>query len=177
MTEEAEVSRARSIKMKKYPGQVVSLVKSGESNGFKWHILFYTIPSLGDLLPTTIYLAYVDVTGTKLDGILDTEVVNKLGVDLHCGCTFVGPAENAGYLLSAADVDRHHWFIGEDYCHGEDCQMSGPAWTAYSTSISPQKNTPETIEKHLIEETIPSLIKALLMVDIRHPVNGVVEED
>ena len=140
---------------------------SGEKDGFKWYIGEFELPfaSQGALDPETlkpmvsniVRLAYVDVTGTKLDGITDTSVINALGIDLYCGCTFAGAGEMAGLLRKLDDkIQREHWFIGEDYAHD--------IFRKHESLM-----TPEEIAKHLETETIPSIMKALVVLDIKDP--------
>lgn len=140
---------------------------TGEKDGFKWYIGEFELPfaSQGILDPETlkpmasniVRLAYVDVTGTKLDGIIDTAVIDALGIDLYCGCTFAGAGEMAGLLRKLDDrLQREHWFIGEDYAHN----MFGKHESLM---------TPEKIAEHLETETIPSIMKALVTLDVKDP--------
>ena len=135
------------------------IILSGEKDGFKWYVGEYDLPfSLGNfvdpssLKPSTssiVRLAYVDVTGTKLDGITSTSSIDDLGIDLYCGCTFAGAIEDAMVLKN--NIKDGKWFIGEDYAHG-----------SFEDPIPP-----EDIAKHLESETIPSIIKALVTLDVK----------
>lgn len=138
---------------------------SGEKDGFKWYIGEFELPfaSQGILDPETlkpmmsniVRLAYVDVTGTKLDGITNTQMIDELGIDLYCGCTFAGFGEMASLLRKELQL-RDHWFIGEDYAH----DIFGMS----------EKTIPvEQIGKHLEIETIPSILKALVVLDVKDP--------
>ena len=143
------------------------LLKSGETDGFKWYIGEYDLPfprkildplSLAPLDTSTIRLAYVDVTGTKLDGISDVGVINRLGIELFCGCTFAGQGEHSS-LLRHANAGRERWFIGEDYAHGQ---------FGFSSDSVPEADA-NAIEEHIKTETIPSIIKSLVKIDLSNP--------
>lgn len=143
------------------------LLKSGETDGFKWYIGEYDLPfprkildpsSLMPLDTSTIRLAYVDVTGTKLDGISDVDVINRLGIELFCGCTFAGQGEHSS-LLRHANAGRERWFIGEDYAHGQ---------LGFSSDSVPEADA-NAIEEHIKTETIPSIIKSLVKIDVSNP--------
>lgn len=145
------------------------LLASGVSDGFKWYVGCYDIPSIGISpkvgLTIPVYLAYIDVTGTKLDGVVDDVAVNELGVKFHndYSCSFVGPATNAE-LLRENGVDDERWMIGEDYL---DIYYNLSSPTSFKESIFDKKTTVKKISKHLEEVTIPSLIKALVLLDIK----------
>lgn len=138
------------------------ILLTGKKDGFKWYIGEYDLPfsaakivdptTFKTLMTTVVRLAYVDVTGTKLDGITNTSVIDELGIDLYCGCTFAGSGEMAALLRKDSQL-RDHWFIGEDYAH--DMFAKSPAT--------------EDIAKHLESETIPSIVKALVVLDIKDP--------
>lgn len=141
------------------------ILKVGETDGFKWYIGAFDFPgylNLANMMASgtnVVYLAYVDVSGTSLDGIVDTETVDELGINLFGGCTFVGPGENIA-LLRDSKFDREAWFIGEDYMHPK-ARNSDPDITI------------EDIENHLKTETIPTLTKALIMIDLKHDLKHV----
>ena len=139
---------------------IPAILKSGETDGFKWYIGACQFPiydqCIHRLAKAPLKLAYVDVTSTKLDGIDDFEYINSLGVDLHCGCTFSGPGDNAS-LLRLVDNAENRWFVGEDYAHNIGL-------------INPLENTSvQMIEEHLKNETIPSILKALVLLDLAMP--------
>lgn len=134
---------------------------TGETDGFKWYVGEYKLPfsfvtdpdTLTRLTSNIVRLAYVDVTGTKLNGITNTSVIDELGIDLYCGCTFTGTGEAAGLLRSYESGSlKDHWFIGEDYAH----------------AIISKSVAPEDIAKHLELETIPSIVKALVVLDVKN---------
>ncbi len=137
------------------------LLKTGKTDGFKWYIGEYYLPSfIGvEFKPYAMRLAYVDVSGTKLDGVVDTRVVDKLGVNLYCGCTFAGSGESSS-LLRSIDGSLDRWYVGEDYGHdyGHD----------YGQSQTPSSDL-SAIELHIENETIPSIVKALVELDIKNP--------
>lgn len=141
------------------------ILKAGETDGFKWYIRAFDFPgflnSAGMIASGTnvVYHAYVDVSGTSLAGIVDAETVDELGINLFGGCAFAGPGENIA-LLRESKIDREAWFIGEDYMHPKACN-SDPDITI------------EDIENHLKTETIPTLMKALIMVDLKHDLKHV----
>lgn len=137
---------------------------SGEIDGFKWVIGSYDLLTFDfckkdDSIPNSrVYLAYVETTKTKLNGVVDTDVINNLEIEMHRGCTFTGPATNAS-ILRLAGIENERWFIGEDYA---DFLYANP------TSISLNaKNMVKQIKKHIEKDIIPSLEKALIMVDLR----------
>lgn len=140
------------------------ILLTGKKDGFKWYIGEYDLPFFAakivdpstskTLMTTIVRLAYVDVTGTKLDGITNTSVIDELGIDLYCGCTFAGAGEMAALLMKDSQL-RDHWFVGEDYAH-DMFGMQAPVKLEY-------------IAKHLESETIPSIVKALVVLDIKDP--------
>lgn len=139
------------------------ILLTGEKDRFKWWIGEYDLPfscksvidpiSLRPMRNTIVRLAYVDVTGTKLDGITNTSVIDELGIDLYCGCTFAGTGEMAALLKKESQL-RDHWFIGEDYAHD-------------IFDMTEQSIPVEQIGKHLEIETIPSILKALVVLDVK----------
>lgn len=138
------------------------LLVEGETRGFKWWIGSYEMPR-GITNPTTlwtsnfnVYLAYVDVTGTKLNGITDFEAINSLKINFYNGCTFAGPAENASVLRLSEKIKKDWWVIGEDYLD--------ISWNFSDPELI--ENPVRFISRHLETETIPSLEKALIMVDL-----------
>ena len=137
-----------------------TILKSGETDGFKWYIGVCLFPIYDhykrQLTNASLKLAYVDVTSTKLDGIDDLEYINSLGVDLHCGCTFSGPGDDASLLRLVDDAEKR-WFVGEDYAHSID--LGNPLEDA----------SVQVIEEHLKNETIPSILKALVLLDLEMP--------
>lgn len=144
-----------------------TLLKFGESDGFKWYIGEYHLPfssicgpaTLEPVSPT-VRIAYVDVTGTKLDGVTDFRVVDHADIDLHCGCTFAGTGEMASLLRCTVQDSQNRWYIGEDYAHSTFDLIHGSTEEAAKL---------ETIEAHLKNETIPSIIKALVEIDLKNP--------
>lgn len=144
--------------------QNIRLCSSGKKDGFKWYIGEYELPfvsgkmihpsSFTPMTSSIVRVAYVDVTGTKLDGITNTGTIDELGIELYCGCTFAGSSESAELLRRIEELDGDHWFIGEDYAH----DLFG----------KPEKSiTIEQIANHLEQETIPSIIKALVTLDVK----------
>lgn len=154
----------------------LKLLRCGKCDGFSWYIGSYRLPmSAGDsvsvsdirlgsrsvqLASNVVQLAYVDVTGTKLDGVTELDVIDQLKIDLYCGCTFAGAGESCALLRKASqdlhdDSLREHWFIGEDYAH----DMFGSSKSVPS---------PAEIAEHLETETIPSIFRALVTLDVKH---------
>jgi hypothetical protein len=138
---------------------------AGETDGFKWYVGEYEVPfspgcfvtnpnTLTRSTSNVVRLAYVDVTRTKFDGIVDTQMIDELGVDLYRGCTFAGLGKDSCFFRKfGTKDDQEHWFIGEDYAH----DMFGMS----------EKTIPvEQIGKHLETETIPSILKALVVLDV-----------
>ena len=96
------------------------MLADGEYKGFHFYVL-----NLG-----THPCAYLDVTGSDLNGIHYTDI----NIECHCGLTYSGD-----YLLT---VDKKGWFIGWDYAHccdfsGYELEMpiyirtNGKKWTTY----------------------------------------------
>lgn len=131
------------------------LLKSGKTDGFEWFIgAFDLIVSHGK---EPIYLAYVDVSGTKLDGISETSVIDELGIEFCNGCTFAGRKDQIS-LFKTVDcemLDPKKWFLGEDYLRCDIFYRTTPPITV------------EDIEKHIKNETIPSLLKAFILMDLK----------
>jgi len=137
------------------------LCLSGKKDGIAWYIGEYNMPISDQQM--VVRLAYVDVTSTKLDGITDTSYIDSLGINFYGGCTFAGAGENiALFRKIGTKNEKNHWFLGEDYAHNLFVRQS-PIFSV------------EKIAEHLELETIPSIFKTLVFLDVEGSDNSYIE--
>lgn len=142
------------------------ILASGEHDGFKWYVGCFDLPSVGifQAKPTVpVYVAYIDVTGTKLDGICNLESLTSLNIKFHNNCcTFASSAENSS-ILRTIGISHDRWMIGEDYLDKYYLLSS----SSDEDLIFNEHEMAKSISRRLEEETIPSLIKVLVLLDLK----------